>query len=240
MLKGIRNLIKKVVYRYRYDSDAYIDYLRKLGAHIGKDVTLFSSTKVNIDNLNPHLLYIGDHVNIVAATILTHDYSWAVIKSKFGEILGNQKEVRIGNNVFIGMGTIILCGSTIGDNVIVGANSVVSGNIESDSVYAGNPAKKIMSLDEYREKRRSRQLEEAAKFVKDYYYSYNKFPDEDKLHEYFYLFTDGKKPLSDTFRNKLHLCENYEQSMCWLNEHAPRFNGYDEFIKYCMECINHE
>lgn len=48
----------------------------------------------------------------------------------------------IGNNVFIGGGATILGGSHIGDNVIIGANSVVSGNVDSNSVYAGNPARK--------------------------------------------------------------------------------------------------
>ena len=47
----------------------------------------------------------------------------------------------------------ILGGSQVGDNVIIGANAVVSGHVDSDSVYAGNPAQKLMTLDEFRVKR---------------------------------------------------------------------------------------
>lgn len=37
-------------------------------------------------------------------TILTHDYSWSVLKKKYGIIYGNQRKTVIGNNVFIGGG----------------------------------------------------------------------------------------------------------------------------------------
>ena len=92
---------------------------------------------------NPHLLTIGNHVMITGpVTILTHDYGWSVIKRRYGEILGNQKRVSIGDNVFLGWGCTILAGTTIGANTIIGANSVCSGKIDGNSVYAGNPAKK--------------------------------------------------------------------------------------------------
>ena len=44
-------------------------------------------------------------------TILTHDYSWSVLKKKYGIIYGNQRKTVIGNNVFIGGGATILGGS---------------------------------------------------------------------------------------------------------------------------------
>ncbi|OUM60562.1 hypothetical protein PIROE2DRAFT_13643 [Piromyces sp. E2] len=50
--------------------------------------------------------------------------------------------VKIGNDCFIGAGTIILPGVTIGDKVVIGAGSVISTNIESNSIVSGNPAKK--------------------------------------------------------------------------------------------------
>lgn len=68
--------------------------------------------------------------------------------------MGDQRKTVIGSNVFIGWGATILAGKRIGDNTIIGANSVVSGIIEGDSVYAGNPAQKIMSLDDYYQKRK--------------------------------------------------------------------------------------
>lgn len=54
-----------------------------------------------------------------------------------------KKIVKIGNNVFIGDKAMILPGTTIGDNCIVGAGSVVKGDFESNSLIAGNPARII-------------------------------------------------------------------------------------------------
>lgn len=52
----------------------------------------------------------------------------------------------IGDNCFIGMNSIILKGTTLGDNVIVGAGSVVHGKFPSNCIIAGNPAKIIKNL----------------------------------------------------------------------------------------------
>ena len=51
--------------------------------------------------------------------------------------------IAIGDNVFIGMNSIILKGTTIGHNCVVGAGSVVHGKFEDNCVIAGNPAKVI-------------------------------------------------------------------------------------------------
>ena len=54
--------------------------------------------------------------------------------------------VNIAKNVWIGR-SIILKGSEIGENSIIGAGSVVSGKVPANVVYAGNPAKEIRKLD---------------------------------------------------------------------------------------------
>ncbi|WP_027216048.1 acyltransferase [Butyrivibrio fibrisolvens] len=53
------------------------------------------------------------------------------------------KEIYIGKNCFIGCNTIILKGTKLGDNCVVGAGAVVSGNFEDGCIIAGNPAKVI-------------------------------------------------------------------------------------------------
>ena len=58
------------------------------------------------------------------------------------------KEIFIGKNVFIGMGSIIMPGTIINDNVIIGAGSVVRGEILTDSIVIGNPATIIGKLSE--------------------------------------------------------------------------------------------
>ena len=128
---------------YRATAETYIKYSRSKGVKVGENVKIFRPFNTTIDVQNPHLLTIGNDVQITGpVTILTHDYSWSVLKKKYGIIYGNQRKTVIGNNVFIGGGATILGRSHIGDNVIIGANSVVSGNVDSNSVYAGNPARK--------------------------------------------------------------------------------------------------
>jgi len=56
------------------------------------------------------------------------------------------KPVSIGNNCWIGDGACVLYGVTLGDNVIVGANSVVTHSFPSNSVIAGCPAKLIRQM----------------------------------------------------------------------------------------------
>ncbi len=55
--------------------------------------------------------------------------------------------IQIGNNVFIGAHCVLLPGTTISDHVVVAANSVVKGNLESGFLYAGSPAKPVKKLD---------------------------------------------------------------------------------------------
>lgn len=52
-------------------------------------------------------------------------------------MLGSSGKVTIGNNCFIGMNTVILKGTTIGDNVIIVAGSILRGKHLSNSVIAG-------------------------------------------------------------------------------------------------------
>ena len=117
------------------------------------------------------MLYIGDYCKITeGVTILVHDYSTSVTRRKFHEHIGNAAKTIIGDNVFIGMNSIILMGTKIGDNCIVGAGSIVSGTYPNNVVIAGNPAKIICSIDKYWERKKDNVLDSALNL----YYSYKK------------------------------------------------------------------
>jgi acetyltransferase-like isoleucine patch superfamily enzyme len=57
------------------------------------------------------------------------------------------KKIIIGENVLIGANCLIIKGVNIGNNSIIGAGSVVTGAIEDNSVYSGNPAKFIKKIN---------------------------------------------------------------------------------------------
>ena len=59
---------------------------------------------------------------------------------------GIEKDIIIGNNVWIGYGAQILPGIKIGNNVIVGAGDIVTKDIEDNSVVVGVPARKVKSV----------------------------------------------------------------------------------------------
>ena len=133
------------------------------GATIGNNVTVYSAKNTTIDETSLQHIFIGDNTQITAGVIiLAHDYSYSVLGNIYGELPRQQRDTIIGKNVFIGMNSIILMGSNIGDNVIIGAGSVVSGHIPSNTVCAGNPAKIICSLDQFLVKGRTR-FEESAR-----------------------------------------------------------------------------
>ena len=159
----IKRILRKLIYREKSSGEKYIAYCNRGGATIGNNVTVYSAKNTTIDETSLQHIFIGDNTQITAGVIiLAHDYSYSVLGNIYGELPRQQKDTIIGKNVFIGMNSIILMGSNIGDNVIIGAGSVVSGHIPSNTVCAGNPAKIICSLDQFLVKGRTR-FEESAR-----------------------------------------------------------------------------
>lgn len=79
-------------------------------------------------------------------------------------------EIEIGDNTFVGVGCLILPGSRIGRNCILGAGSVVRGPVPDDSVVFGNPAQVVLRtpmmkklLVHHRHRMETRHLDPKAK-----------------------------------------------------------------------------
>lgn len=140
---------KNVILRYflgKTPEQIEMEYLRKNGLQMGENTQINSG--FNIDSTWPWLISIGDNVTISTnVTILAHDASTNIVHQSTR--LGR---VAIGNNVFVGTRAVILCGVTIGENVVIGAGSVVTHDLPSNGVYAGVPAQKICTIEEYKEK----------------------------------------------------------------------------------------
>ena len=130
---------KKILYKYKASSDVYISYLRSIGVVIGENVEIFNPRNTIIDEQYPWMITIGNNVKITdGVKILTHDFSWSVIKNfsdDTGKILGASGNVSIGNNVFIGMDSVITRNVKIGDNVIIGGGGVLSHMTANQVMY---------------------------------------------------------------------------------------------------------
>lgn len=142
----LKTIIRKLVRGRVTPEQRELNYAIKNGLKLGKNVRNYSP--YSIDSEWPWLISIGDNTMISTnVKILAHDASTGFLG--IGTKVGR---VDIGKNCFIGCGSIILCGTKIGDNVIVGAGSIVTKDLEPDCVYAGNPARKICTCKELREK----------------------------------------------------------------------------------------
>lgn len=237
-MKHFKNFMRYLVLGEKSSSRRYVAYLRKQGIQVGEDVRFFSPCHTFVDVTNPWLLTIGDHVSIThGVTILTHDYAWSVVKGhpdSRGRILGAQSAVTIGSNVFIGMNAVITRGVTIGDHVIIGAGSVVTSDCESGWVYAGNPARKQLSLEEFRKKREKLQLSEAKDVFRRYTDRFGREPEKEVFSEYFPLFSTAAEASGNpVFRRQMETGGTFDACFAWMEGENPRFENFDAFLEFC-------
>lgn len=125
-----------------------VKYARRLGVKVGEGCRIY----ISAFGSEPWLIEIGDRVTITSGVrIITHDGStWLMRDDKGRRFL--YRKVVIGNDVFIGLNSIILPGVKIGDNCIIAAGSVIIKSVPSGSIVGGNPAKIIGQYDQYKEK----------------------------------------------------------------------------------------
>lgn len=152
------NLIKRYLQSASFTKDP-VAYARTIGVQVGEGCRLLVNRAAF--GSEPYLIKLGDHVTVTAGVeFVTHDGGVWIFREEhpdidvFGPIV-------VGNNVFIGFRSIILPGVTIGDNCVIGAGSVVTRDIPSNSVAAGVPARVIRSTDDYWKK-----VQENASYVR--------------------------------------------------------------------------
>ncbi len=144
-------LLLSNVYRFFYPIDIVTMY-KRMGVKIGNNCNF--QNEIIIDFSHNWLIEIGNNVTLAPRVhILAHDASTKIFLNytKLGK-------VKIGDNIFIGAGAIILPGVEIGNNVIIGAGSIVTKSIPENSVFSGNPAKFICSLDDFLKKHKNNMI----------------------------------------------------------------------------------
>jgi len=127
-----------------------VEWYVKRGLRIGARCEL--EQPFELDPSHCWLVEIGDDVTFAPDVhVIVHDAS---TKGCVGHT--RLAPVRIGSRVFVGARTTILPGVTIGDDVLLGAGSVVSRDIPSGTVAAGNPARALGTLESYHARTRER------------------------------------------------------------------------------------
>lgn len=117
-------------------SSAFVHKLR--GVKVGKRV--YISNFVHVDDIHPDMIFIEDDVTVGPYTMFfTHSYHHTLDIPEVTE----KGEIHLKKGCFIGAGSVILPGVTIGEGAIVGAGSVVTRRVEPKYIVAGSPAKVI-------------------------------------------------------------------------------------------------
>jgi len=143
-LLGFIERMKKRWVLYRSPAE----YACFIGVQIGDDCRLIGLTLSTFGS-EPYLVSLGNHVTVTSGVgFLTHDGGVWVFRKEHPDI-DIVAPITVGNNVFIGINTIILPGVAIGNDCIIGAGSVVTRDISSCTVAAGVPAKQICSINDY-------------------------------------------------------------------------------------------
>jgi acetyltransferase-like isoleucine patch superfamily enzyme len=132
----------------RYDDFTIAEHFRSLGAQIGNDCRLL------VRNLGsePFLVRIGNHCTVAAqVSFNTHDGATWVFTEELPS-LQRFGTIEVLDNCFIGYGAILLPGIRIGPNAIVAAGAVVTRDVDPGTIVAGNPARAIGNLHDYKSK----------------------------------------------------------------------------------------
>lgn len=106
--------------------------LKMIGIKIGKNAHI--GANVTFDTLDYRLFDIGDNVTITMNSVLLTHYPQISIN---GHMRWLTDKLTIGNNVFIGANSVIVKPVTIGNNVVIAAGSIVTKDIPSNCLVGG-------------------------------------------------------------------------------------------------------
>lgn len=150
------SVIKKIFNKFYAKLD-HVGFAKSIGVNMNGKVYIYGDP-YKMFSTEPWLITLGNNVHITEDVLfVTHDGGTLIFRQYVND-LEITKPIVVGNNVYIGVRSIILPGVTIGNNVIVAAGAVVTKDVPDNCVVGGVPATIIKSSDEYFEKIKAESL----------------------------------------------------------------------------------
>lgn len=112
--------------------------------HFGKNIY----ANFNLTMVDDGHIYVGDYT-MFAPGVIVATAGHPILPELRETVYQYNMPVHIGKNCWIGAGAIILPGVTIGDQVVVGAGSVVTKDLPSNVVAVGNPCRVVREVNEH-------------------------------------------------------------------------------------------
>lgn len=226
MIKKIFNKLAAIF--ARRTSNSYINWLRKKGVIIGEDTYIYPLNAL-IDVSRPSLVKIGKDCYINQHfTLLTHDYVSKVLIGTGRQFINSSGRVTIGDNVSFGQNVMVLKGVTIGNNSFIGAGSIVTKDIPANSIAIGAPCRVVMTIEEYYQKRLLRSEEEALDYARSIFERFNRKPLVEEMKEEFIWFVSGDQvsnyPMLPIREQLGPVYKTYVQS------HKAKYKNFDDFL----------
>ena len=137
----------------RLDTNSCIETKGSFSIMYNADIVLFGGAVLSLGKdsfINSNcIIRCHNRISIGDQCAISHDFT--VMDSNAHELNGDRtpKEVIIGNHVWIGTRVTILPGVHVGDGAIIAAGSVVTKDVESNTLVAGNPARQVKTSVEW-------------------------------------------------------------------------------------------
>ncbi len=140
-------ILKKLSNFYWKHFKSNVQYARHIGVHVGEHCVI----NIKEWSVEPYLVTIGNHVTITQH-VQVHTHGGASVARRVIPDFDSFGKVVIEDWAYIGTGSQIMPGVTIGEGSLVAAGSIVTKSVPAGVVVAGNPARFICTVEDFIEK----------------------------------------------------------------------------------------
>ena len=142
LIYRIQKFIGRLIYPYQH-----VLGLRLCGANVGQNVFIGDNVSFELEH-SPQLTIEDEVVIAHHSSLIFHDSSLNNIQG-FPVLVG---KIILKKNCYLGAHVIVLPGTIVGSNALVGAGSIIKGTLDANTVYVGQPAKPIESVQKLSKK----------------------------------------------------------------------------------------